>query len=74
MVIESPVEEAARLHGLSIGNQREDRINSLLMRSALGHYSWGTLEFLDKVRQAAEPDRAWCPFYREFLDNLPEDA
>ncbi len=74
MTTETPVEEAARAHGLSIYSQREDRIETLLMRSAYGSYSWTVIDFLDAVRRAYEPDRAWCSFYREFLDNLPEDA
>jgi len=72
--IESPVELAARKHRLTITSQTDERIEGLLMRIGTGNYSWAVHNYLDAVRRALEPNRAWCPFYREFLDNLPEDA
>ena len=74
MITELPIETAARKHRLSIGNQREDRLQSLIMRAQSGSYTWAVHDLLDAISQAMEPDRLWCPFYREFVDVLGPDA
>lgn len=73
MITELPIEIAARKHRLSIGDQRKDRLDGLLMRIQTGAYSQTARDLLNAISQAQE-HRRWCPFYGEFIDVLGEDA